>query len=191
MNINNKYFQIYIFLLIIYLLLEYKYIELSFNIMILLISLILLYLSTQKREKFANNSDSNNSQDIITQLSSVYNNGQISTNNIVILDTANVKQLIVNKKNFNNYLDELKTSISDLKNELDQKIDTKANKSKPYFTGPVTISHGKDYNDKYPIIIDNNNDRPTSLIKFNHKGSMNSYGVWGFNSNGHTTPFAT
>ena len=86
---NKQYLIISITLMIIYLLLEYKYIEISSNKLVLLNAFVLLYIAYSKLEGFTTSFD-NTSADIIKTLSSVYNDGTLRVNNIIVNNDLDV-----------------------------------------------------------------------------------------------------
>ena len=106
------------------------------------------------------------SNEIVQNLSAVYNNGKITSNNIKILETADLKNLLVNQKNFNAYINDLEKKIVNLKNDLENKIAKKANKIKPIFRGPLTVNIGEDNDRKDFVSIKLNNKSNNYLMNY-------------------------
>ena len=85
---NYKFKVLSLFLIILYSILFYKRITFSNNNIILLFAVIFFYLSSDI-EKFTTSFD--HSDDLVHNLSSVYNDGKLIVNNLEVLDKLNVK----------------------------------------------------------------------------------------------------
>ena len=91
---NYKFKVISLFLIILYSILHYKRIFFSNNNIILLFALIFLYLS-----KDIENFSVSSNNEIIQQLSSVYNNGKLIVNDLQVTNKLEVDGTTSLKKN--------------------------------------------------------------------------------------------
>ena len=87
--INNNLLKVSLILFIIYFNIKYKILNIKFENYILVLAILLLILSFRNIEKFTTSFD--HSDDLVHNLSSVYNDGKLIINNLEVLDKLNVK----------------------------------------------------------------------------------------------------